>query len=108
MGTMISAATGSAHHQPKAALSASEKLSFAARLLSKSVCSATSSTWRFPRLTGFGVNAFLQFFARYKRYIRWGEIFAGALLVGVGGLVFANKLTWLITLLPRGLFRFAL
>lgn len=59
-------------------------------------------------LTGFGVNAFLRFFARYKRYIRWGEIFAGLLLIAVGILVFSNRLTMIIQWLPQGLFRFAL
>lgn len=59
-------------------------------------------------LTGFGVNAFLQFFNRYKRFIGWGEAFAGALLIVIGGLVFFNRLTWLVTLFPRSLFKFAL
>ena len=59
-------------------------------------------------LTGFGINAFLSFFARYKRYIVWGERFAGALLVGVGLLIFSNRLTALTGLLPRSLFKFAL
>jgi cytochrome c-type biogenesis protein len=59
-------------------------------------------------LTGFGINAFLSFFARYKRYILWGERAAGALLVGVGVLIFSNRLTALTTLLPRSLFKFAL
>lgn len=59
-------------------------------------------------LTGFGVNAFLQFFSRYKRYIRWGELGAGILLLAVGLLVFSNRLTLLIRLLPRSLFKFAL
>lgn len=59
-------------------------------------------------LTGFGINAFLRFFVRYKRFIRAGEIFAGALLVLVGGLVFTNNLTMLIRLLPRSLYKFAL
>lgn len=59
-------------------------------------------------LTGFGINAFLAFFARYKRYILWGERFAGALLVGVGVLIFSNRLTALTQLLPRSFFKFAL
>ncbi|OGR86221.1 MAG: hypothetical protein A3J74_04005 [Elusimicrobia bacterium RIFCSPHIGHO2_02_FULL_57_9] len=59
-------------------------------------------------LTGFGVNAFLRFFARYKRYIRWGEICAGVLLITVGALVFSNRLTLLIRFLPKSLFKFAL
>jgi cytochrome c-type biogenesis protein len=59
-------------------------------------------------LTGFGINAFLSFFGKYKKYILWGERFAGALLVGVGLLIFSNKLTALTQLLPRSLFKFAL
>lgn len=59
-------------------------------------------------LTGFGINAFLQFFAKYKRFIRTGEVFAGALLVFVGVLVFTNKLTMIISFMPRWLYKFAL
>ena len=59
-------------------------------------------------LTGFGTAAFMRFFARYKRYIRWGEVFAGALLVLVGVLIFSNRLTTLIGFFPKWLFRFAL
>ncbi|MBI5630284.1 MAG: cytochrome c biogenesis protein CcdA [Elusimicrobia bacterium] len=58
-------------------------------------------------LTGFMVNACLQLFARYKRYIRWGEIAAGALLILVGGLVAGNRLTWLIQYLPKSLSQFS-
>lgn len=50
----------------------------------------------------------MRFFARYKRYIRWGEVFAGALLVLVGILIFSNRLTVLIGYFPKWLFRFAL
>lgn len=59
-------------------------------------------------LTGFGTAAFMRFFSRYKRYIRWGEIFAGALLVIVGLLIFSNRLTILTSFFPDWLFRFAL
>jgi cytochrome c-type biogenesis protein len=59
-------------------------------------------------ITGFGVNAFLQFFARYRRYVRWGEVLSALLLVAVGILVFTNRLTWLIRFLPKGLLKFAL
>ena len=58
-------------------------------------------------LTGFSVNLFLQFFNRYKKFIRWGEIFAGILLLGIGGLIFSNKLAILIGLIPEGLFIFS-
>ena len=59
-------------------------------------------------LTGFGTAAFMRFFARYKRYIRWGEVASGALLVLVGALIFSNRLTALIGYFPKWLFRFAL
>jgi len=51
-------------------------------------------------LTGFGVNAFMAFFRRYRPFIRWGEVGAGALLVAVGILVFSNRLTYLIRFIP--------
>ncbi|HAM35115.1 MAG TPA: cytochrome C biogenesis protein [Elusimicrobia bacterium] len=59
-------------------------------------------------LTGLGLNAFLRFFARYKRFIRWGELTAGALLVAIGVLVLANRLAWLAALLPSSFYKFAL
>lgn len=59
-------------------------------------------------LTGFGTAAFMQFFNRYKRYIRWGEVFAGTLLVVIGILIFSNRLIKLIALFPSWLFEFAL
>lgn len=59
-------------------------------------------------VTGFGVNAFMLFFGRYRRYIRWGEIFAGVLLIVVGALVFTDHLTWLVRLFPKSFFKFAL
>jgi hypothetical protein len=54
------------------------------------------------------VNAFLGFFARYKRYIRWGEMAAGGLLIAIGILMLNNDLTMIISLLPHSLFKFAL
>ena len=59
-------------------------------------------------LTGLGVNVFLQFFAKYKRFIHWGEIGSGALLIGIGGLILFGRLTWLIQFFPKFLFKFAL
>ncbi len=59
-------------------------------------------------LTGFGTAAFLRFFSRYRAYIRWGEIAAGALLVLVGCLILANRLTLLVSLMPSWLRRFAI
>ncbi|MEK7859175.1 MAG: cytochrome c biogenesis protein CcdA [Elusimicrobiota bacterium] len=59
-------------------------------------------------LTGFALNAFLEFFRRYKRYIRWGEVAAGLLLICVGSLIFAGRLTKLISLFPSFFQKFAL
>ncbi len=59
-------------------------------------------------LTGFGVPVFLRIFARYKPFIRYGEMGAGLLLIAVGLLVFFNKLTLLIQLLPRSFYKFVL
>jgi cytochrome c-type biogenesis protein len=59
-------------------------------------------------LTALGVNAFLRLFARYKPYLRWGEILCGIMLVLVGLLVATNRLAWLITLIPPFFFRFSL
>ena len=59
-------------------------------------------------LTGFGVNAFLQFFKRYKRYIRWGEIVSGIILIFIGLLIFTNRLTFLISYMPNWLYRLSI
>lgn len=59
-------------------------------------------------ITGFGIHFFLQFFNRYKRFIRWGEIAAGILLVFIGVLIFSNRLTILINYLPKQFFNFAM
>lgn len=58
--------------------------------------------------TALSVNAFLQFFNRYKKFIRWGEIFAGLLLIFIGALIFSNKLTALISYMPAWAYKFAL
>lgn len=54
-------------------------------------------------LTGFAVGGFLRFFGRYKRHIRAGEILAGTLLIAIGALIFADRLTWLIRFMPKNL-----
>jgi cytochrome c-type biogenesis protein len=59
-------------------------------------------------LTGLGISAFLRFFARYKRFIHWGEIASGVLLIGIGVLVLSNRLSWIMRLLPQSLFKFSL
>jgi cytochrome c-type biogenesis protein len=50
-------------------------------------------------LTALGVGAFLRFFQTYKRFIRWGEVAAGALLVVVGVLLFTDRFASLARLL---------
>ena len=59
-------------------------------------------------LTGLGLGAFLRFFARYKKFIRWGELGAGALLIVVGVLVLSNRLSWLMRLLPVSFYKFSM
>ncbi|MDD5657903.1 MAG: cytochrome c biogenesis protein CcdA [Elusimicrobia bacterium] len=52
-------------------------------------------------LAALGLGAFLRVFARYKRFLRWGELAAGILLIAVGVLVFCDRLSWLMGILPR-------
>lgn len=59
-------------------------------------------------ITGFATGRFLEFFRLYKRYIRWGEIAAGLILVFVGVLIFTQKLTILTGMLPKWLLKFSL
>jgi cytochrome c-type biogenesis protein len=59
-------------------------------------------------LTGLGLSAFLRLFARYKRFLRWVELAAGLLLIGVGLLVLSNRLSSLIAIMPGWLRRFSL
>jgi cytochrome c-type biogenesis protein len=46
-------------------------------------------------LTALGISQFLRFYQRFRKYLHAVELFSGALLLFVGGLVFVNKLTWL-------------
>jgi cytochrome c-type biogenesis protein len=46
-------------------------------------------------LTALGIGQFLRFYQRFRRHLHAVELFSGALLLFVGGLVFVNKLTWL-------------
>jgi cytochrome c-type biogenesis protein len=48
-------------------------------------------------LTALGIGKFMVFYKNFRRYLHAVEIFSGALLLFVGGLVFVNKLTWLST-----------
>jgi cytochrome c-type biogenesis protein len=58
-------------------------------------------------ITGFGVGIFIKCFQRYKRFIRWGEIFAGLLLVIMGVLIFFNNLTAVLRFVPSFFYKFA-
>jgi cytochrome c-type biogenesis protein len=46
-------------------------------------------------LTALGINQFLGFYKRFRRYLQVVEVSSGFLLLFVGGLIFANRLTWL-------------
>jgi len=46
-------------------------------------------------LTALGISQFLRFYQSFRKYIHAVELFSGALLLFVGGLVFLNRLTWL-------------
>jgi cytochrome c-type biogenesis protein len=46
-------------------------------------------------LTALGIGQFLRFYQRFRKYLHAVEVFSGALLLFVGGLVFLNRLTWL-------------
>jgi cytochrome c-type biogenesis protein len=46
-------------------------------------------------LTAIGINKFLHFYQRFRRYLHAVEVVSGMLLLFVGSLVFMNSLTWL-------------
>jgi cytochrome c-type biogenesis protein len=46
-------------------------------------------------LTALGIGQFMIFYKNFRKYLHAVELFSGALLLFVGGLVFVNKLTWL-------------
>src|SRR3984893_9185714 len=46
-------------------------------------------------LTALVINQFLGFYQRFRRYLQTVEVSSGFLLLFVGGLIFANRLTWL-------------
>jgi len=46
-------------------------------------------------LTALGLGQFLRFYQNFRRHLHAVELFSGALLLFIGGLVFLNKLTWL-------------
>ena len=46
-------------------------------------------------LTAIGINQFLHFYQRFRRYLHAVEVLSGVLLLFVGGLIFMGRLTWL-------------
>jgi cytochrome c-type biogenesis protein len=46
-------------------------------------------------VTALGIGSFLKFYQRFRRHLHTVEVFSGVLLLVIGGLVFANRLTWL-------------
>jgi cytochrome c-type biogenesis protein len=46
-------------------------------------------------ITSLSINAFLAFFKKFSKYIRWVEVAGGALLIIVGVLIMTNRLTLL-------------
>jgi cytochrome c-type biogenesis protein len=46
-------------------------------------------------VTALGIGRFLKFYQHFRRHLHTVEVFSGVLLLVIGGLVFANRLTWL-------------
>jgi cytochrome c-type biogenesis protein len=46
-------------------------------------------------LTALGISQFLRFYQRFRKHLHAVELFSGALLLFVGGLIFTNRLTWI-------------
>ncbi|MGO9480359.1 MAG: cytochrome c biogenesis CcdA family protein [Candidatus Kryptoniota bacterium] len=46
-------------------------------------------------VTGLSINAFLAFFRKFSKYIRWVEVAGGAFLIAIGVLIMTNNLTLL-------------
>ena len=46
-------------------------------------------------LTAMGISQFMAFYKNFRKYLHAVELFSGALLLFVGGLVYTNRLTWL-------------
>ena len=46
-------------------------------------------------LTALGIGRFLRFYQRFRKHLHTVEVFSGALLLCVGGLIFVNRLTWM-------------
>ena len=46
-------------------------------------------------LTALGISQFMAFYKNFRKYLHAVELFSGALLLFVGGLVYVNRLSWL-------------
>src|SRR5215467_1511779 len=46
-------------------------------------------------LTALGISQFMNFYKNFRKHLHAVELFSGALLLFIGALVFANKLTWI-------------
>lgn len=46
-------------------------------------------------LTSLGVDRFLAFYGRFRRYLGLVEVLSGVLLIAIGGLILAGHFTWL-------------
>jgi cytochrome c-type biogenesis protein len=57
-------------------------------------------------ITGFAVGLFMRFFQRYRRFIRWGEVIAGLILICIGFLMFFNNLEFLLKYIPSSFYEF--
>jgi cytochrome c-type biogenesis protein len=58
-------------------------------------------------ITAFGVGLFVRILARYRRFIRWGEVLAGLFLVILGLLIFLNRLDVLLKFIPPLFYKFS-
>jgi cytochrome c-type biogenesis protein len=58
-------------------------------------------------ITGFAIGVFMKFFEKYKKFIKWGEIIAGVLLIIIGFLIFTDNLGALLKYMPEDLFKLA-
>ncbi|MFH0731673.1 MAG: cytochrome c biogenesis protein CcdA [Candidatus Omnitrophota bacterium] len=58
-------------------------------------------------ITGFSVGAFMRFFEKYKKLIRWTEVVAGVFLIVVGALIFTDNLSALSRFTPEVFYKFS-
>lgn len=52
-------------------------------------------------LTAVLIGRFLSFYQKFRKHLHTVEVFSGVLLLAVGGLIFANGLTWLSARMAR-------